>query len=94
MFWSIISIHAPRMGRDQPPEADEAPRWQISIHAPRMGRDPGAQPRRPWPRGISIHAPRMGRDVPRFTKSLRHNEFQSTRPVWGATMLLSKSCPA
>ena len=39
MFWSIISIHAPRMGRDQPPEADEAPRWQISIHAPRMGRD-------------------------------------------------------
>ena len=34
----IISIHAPRMGRDGVRAACAAPRV-ISIHAPRMGRD-------------------------------------------------------
>ena len=55
-----ISIHAPRMGRDEAP-------YQFS------GYDP-----------ISIHAPRMGRD---FLIYYNHQkkEFQSTRPVWGAT---------
>ena len=55
-----ISIHSPRMGRDDR-RAQDAPPRPISIHSPRMGRD--------WDgetfaavRTISIHSPRMGRD--------------------------------
>ena len=36
---------------------------------------------------ISIHAPRMGRDVPPPLLET-FDPFQSTRPVWGATMLI------
>ena len=56
----------------------------ISIHAPRAGRDDflsgfGSAGT------ISIHAPRAGRDkaFPQWLN--RHQEFQSTRPVRGAT---------
>ena len=57
----------------------------ISIHAPRVGRDCAhaflVQQSR-----ISIHAPRVGRDTrPRWTR-LAPPSFQSTRPVWGATV--------
>ena len=38
--------------------------------------------------GISIHAPRMGRDVFATVRMLVDTEFQSTRPVWGATVLV------
>ena len=40
---------------------------------------------------ISIHAPRVGRDygVPNY--SLLADEFQSTRPVWGATLVTSST---
>ena len=34
---------------------------------------------------ISIHAPRVGRDRMYVHLPMRHNQFQSTRPVWGAT---------
>ena len=57
---------------------------RISIHAPRVGRDalaPGV-----FTEGyISIHAPRVGRDRMYVHLPMRHNQFQSTRPVWGAT---------
>ena len=57
-----ISIHAPRVGRDQVDEGAAAKAREISIHAPRVGRDyylaPGTV--QMW---ISIHAPRVGRDV-------------------------------
>ena len=104
----IISIHAPRVGRDvdkvrgYPIHAYFNPRapcgarpiddgdshrlrW-ISIHAPRVGRDaPGAVIVR-VASNISIHAPRVGRDhVPRFCGAVPR-AFQSTRPVWGATL--------
>ena len=34
---------------------------------------------------VSIHAPRVGRDIALNSGSFRSIEFQSTRPVWGAT---------
>ena len=57
---------------------------RVSIHAPRVGRDwayhpPGTQ------RIVSIHAPRVGRDSGNREYAGDFYEFQSTRPVWGAT---------
>ena len=37
---------------------------------------------------ISIHAPRVGRDNQRLEHEGREWLFQSTRPVWGATLLI------
>ena len=39
----------------------------------------------PLHEGISIHAPRVGRDLQCFRRKVRQVQFQSTRPVWGAT---------
>ena len=36
-------------------------------------------------RKISIHAPRVGRDFPALIEHIPRKQFQSTRPVWGAT---------
>ena len=36
---------------------------------------------------ISIHAPRVGRDAGTLIVNAAAFEFQSTRPVWGATFL-------
>ena len=83
-FIIIISIHAPRVGRDKM-FLHSAPCETISIHAPRVGRD-----LLPWyimwVENISIHAPRVGRDVRDLLAHDRGNLFQSTRPVWGATL--------
>ena len=38
--------------------------------------------------GISIHAPRVGRDTVYFLQVWAEDVFQSTRPVWGATLVL------
>ncbi len=35
---------------------------------------------------ISIHAPRVGRDYNRYNQEGQNLIFQSTRPVWGATI--------
>ena len=80
----VISIHAPRVGRDLQRDVAFAPD-DISIHAPRVGRDAiGIQtarieadfnPRAPCGARPSILAPQNG-----------HHLFQSTRPVWGATV--------
>ena len=78
-----ISIHAPRVGRDYI-DREAAIEICISIHAPRVGRDCAATITRCW-RQISIHAPRVGRDRMYVHLPMRHNQFQSTRPVWGAT---------
>ena len=37
---------------------------------------------------ISIHAPRMGRDYRLYTSTPYISRFQSTRPVWGATLCI------
>ena len=101
----IISIHAPRVGRDLVVPAVVRV-MLISIHAPRVGRDSKYGPRFAKAQ-ISIHAPRVGRDASTLTPvstcrnfnprapcgarlSASHQsdavgQFQSTRPVWGAT---------
>ena len=58
-----ISIHSPRMGRDQRERALYAGE-EISIHSPRMGRDHCLYSLR-LSFCISIHSPRMGRDSKR-----------------------------
>ena len=78
-----VSIHAPRVGRDDDPKLTKVETW-VSIHAPRVGRD-AYQLAYEDSRDVSIHAPRVGRDygVAQFRAQLL---FQSTRPVWGATV--------
>ena len=57
----------------------------ISIHAPRVGSDVvlGAAARR---YRISIHAPRVGSDEHTSKQQQTNPRFQSTLPVWGATL--------
>ena len=75
-----ISIHAPRVGRDQRYKRGHFA-GQISIHAPRVGRDLTRRSPPPAPSRISIHAPRVGRDHSLLTVYRAAGEFQSTRPV-------------
>ena len=73
----IISIHAPRVGRDVT-KSHIPKHTRISIHAPRVGRDFKAV----WLRAtwitISIHAPRVGRDskFDDFTPSNLHKRYK------------------
>ena len=85
-----ISIHAPRVGRDDAASRCRQSCVRISIHAPRVGRDrePAPVSRRRY--RISIHAPRVGRDPANFGSFSSTCKFQSTRPVWGATF--SSTC--
>ena len=57
-----ISIHSPRMGRDEKLVGSIKARNGISIHSPRMGRD-GHRKADDSADDISIHSPRMGRDA-------------------------------
>ena len=57
---SVISIHAPRVGRDDTKQRLSGGE-KISIHAPRVGRDKYAKCAVKY-KDISIHAPRVGRD--------------------------------
>ena len=59
---------------------------QISIHAPRVGGDVHPLPG-PAVHNISIHAPRVGGDLTIIMDVQRLRPFQSTPPVWGATLL-------
>ena len=59
---------------------------KISIHAPRVGRDSLAPEENTDEEEISIHAPRVGRDSRAGTLMHIYTAFQSTRPVWGATI--------
>ena len=78
-----ISIHSPRMGRDDL-HSGHIPRMVISIHSPRMGRDrqhrsgiagdPDFNP-------LSPHGERQLSHVSRNIGIL----FQSTLPAWGET---------
>ena len=82
---ATISIHAPRVGSDAA-DGRMSPGSVISIHAPRVGSD---QDYRIFAAEyiISIHAPRVGSDIIQTApvKGLSE-EFQSTLPVWGATI--------
>ena len=85
--WSngIVSIHAPRGGRDLKFKQKRKGRLNVSIHAPRGGRD-GDQPDvLQWDPRVSIHAPRGGRDYATLSTGGPVRSFQSTRPAGGAT---------
>ena len=64
----------------------------ISIHAPRAGRDRRHLCGAGVGAAISIHAPRAGRDARLCHSPTPPLEFQSTRPVQGATS--RRCCPA
>ena len=81
----LISIHAPRVGRD----------WACSGFLLRWNEFQSTRP--VWGATklmrssssiltISIHAPRVGRDDLRTSHATPRAVFQSTRPVWGATV--------
>ena len=79
-----ISIHAPRVGSDLALIFSIAP-ILISIHAPRVGSDPCIHERFPTPDNFNPRSPCGERRFPfRFCRSWA--EFQSTLPVWGATV--------
>ena len=80
-----ISIHAPRVGRDDTAALLLVTWISISIHAPRVGRDRSGWSRCGCSRHFNPRAPCGARHV--FEQTLRrHEKFQSTRPVWGATL--------
>ena len=59
----------------------------ISIHAPRVGSDALYPAYMEHIKMISIHAPRVGSDLKSVTKQHGNAAFQSTLPVWGATIV-------
>jgi len=77
-----VSIHAPRVGRDQVIGELRLAGVRFNSRAPR-----GARPWSTVSPGVpfvSIHAPRVGRDsTPQYV--LPPPGFQFTRPAWGAT---------
>ena len=79
-----ISIHAPHAGRDRRAPSAYAGR-AISIHAPHAGRDDPALKLILETIQISIHAPHAGRDWAPWNLLSLSAEFQSTRPMRGAT---------
>ena len=81
----LISIHAPRVGRDGCFVPARSPR-AISIHAPRVGRDQ-LQPPPMYGGGISIHAPRVGRDCKDCIYYHKENNFNPRAPC-GARLSL------
>ena len=58
----------------------------ISIHAPHTGRDRVQPPTNSHRINISIHAPHTGRDARLAHLSVPVKQFQSTRPIRGATV--------
>ena len=79
-----VSIHAPRAGRDAGALV-AAHAAVVSIHAPRAGRDVLDSLAHLLAR-VSIHAPRAGRDLDVRVQEVELMQFQSTRPVRGATV--------
>ena len=76
--WNV-SIHAPRVGRDDP-FGDGGGEAEVSIHAPRVGRD-RLLLRAAGVEGVSIHAPRVGRDtVACWGRNSRRQCFNSRAP--------------
>ena len=86
-----ISIHAPRVGCDS---AGSQGRLvvEISIHAPRVGCDGHWDSFIRIILQISIHAPRVGCDDASTIGKISTWTFQSTHPVWGATISTSWPC--
>ena len=88
-IFDIISIHAPRVGRDGW-WCDALQRSAISIHAPRVGRDSGSSTSSTGESGFQSTRPVWGATVCQRMIDAAGGGFQSTRPVWGATSLPTK----
>ena len=73
-----ISIHSPRMGRDDYCDIGATVPY-ISIHSPRMGRDRNRRQIR-QEANISIHSPRMGRDMAAISPSAAASDFNPLSP--------------
>ena len=82
---SNISIHAPPVGSDNTVRLLRS-EIGISIHAPPVGSDRRALPGH-LRRSISIHAPPVGSDARAADYFKKPSKFQSTLPLWGATVL-------
>ena len=80
---SCVSIHAPHAGRDCGC-ARNCGSWRVSIHAPHAGRDL-LQCTPSLTLTVSIHAPHAGRDIRISIRGVPRVQFQSTRPMRGAT---------
>ena len=63
---------------------------RISIHAPRVGCDQDPSSVCHSGSMISIHAPRVGCDAVSARGDDKQQQFQSTHPVWGATMEIQR----
>ena len=81
-----ISIHAPRVGGDKTPLNVFTGKAQISIHAPRVGGDLHLFHTTSTIFNFNPRPPCGGRLSP-FRKNFLPDQFQSTPPVWGATVL-------
>jgi len=82
---SIVSIHAPREGRDVLRTAAQTVALLVSIHAPREGRDVGRDGSAHWSDGFQSTRPVRGATCVASRLSTSIQMFQSTRPVRGAT---------
>ena len=81
----VISIHAPRVGRDLIDNYTFLAASQFQSTRPVWGATSGGAKVEAHT-VISIHAPRVGRDADQLLCRGQVSIFQSTRPVWGATM--------
>ena len=80
---ALVSIHAPRVGRDESPCLTHK-RRRVSIHAPRVGRDRSANRGSGKRQRFNPRAPRGARHILCWRLD-QLRLFQSTRPAWGAT---------
>ena len=81
---SKISIHAPRVGSDMP-ASTAANLTKISIHAPRVGSDQASAGKYNTQFNFNPRSP-CGERRAVFGLGCDSAQFQSTLPVWGATV--------
>ena len=84
-MYHAISIHAPHTGRDEAVAGGTLHIGLISIHAPHTGRDTQMVKKKIAPYfHFNPRAP-YGARLPSVVPETKHEEFQSTRPIRGAT---------
>ena len=76
---AVVSIHAPRTGRDVRLVASHGHRL-VSIHAPRTGRDHARPALLVRGEHVSIHAPRTGRDILAYVNFASPQGFNPRAP--------------
>ena len=82
---AVISIHAPREGRDGYADSVVSIRLHISIHAPREGRDQTFFDALNQGQQFQSTRPARGATAKPELADAAHFAFQSTRPARGAT---------